>query len=130
MKKPIILTIILVLVLITCIVIASLANTGKTSIPPFANQSWIRYDSDTEHLSFGRDGEFSYWCSCGNPVDNADMCETYTYNAESKTITLNCYGPNEKIKVIKYTDKQLVLKFGSETRTFTNAKYVEDEEEE
>lgn len=129
MKKSIILTIILVLVLLTGIVIASLV-TNKNSIPSFANQSWIRYDSDTEHLSFSSEGDFSYWCSCGSPVGNADICETYTYNPETKTITLHCYGPNETIKVIKHTDKQLVLKFGSETRTFTNAKYDEYEEEE
>ena len=129
MKKPVILTIILVLVLFTGIVIASLA-TNKNSIPPFANQSWIRYDSDTEHLSFSSEGDFSYWCSCGNPVDNADICETYSYNPDTKTITLHCYGPNETIKVIKHTDKKLVLQFGKEKRTFTNAKYVEDEEDE
>ncbi|MGN0966035.1 MAG: hypothetical protein ACI4OP_00365 [Candidatus Coprovivens sp.] len=130
MKKAIIMTLILVLVLTTGIVIASLAKTSKNSIPPFANQSWIRYDSDEEHLSFSSEGEFSYWCSCGNPVDNADMCETYTYNPKSKTITLNCYGPNEKIKVIKHTKDTLVLKFDKETRTFTNAKYLDNEEEE
>ena len=129
MKKTVILTIILVLVLFTGIVIASLA-TNKNSIPPFANQSWIRYDSDTEHLSFSSEGDFSYWCSCGNPVDNADICETYSYNPDTKTITLHCYGPNETIKVIKHTEKQLVLKFGNEKRTFTNAKYLEDEEDE
>ena len=129
MKKPVILTIILVLVLFTGIVIASLA-TNKNSIPPFANQSWIRYDSDTEHLSFSSEGDFSYWCSCGNPVDNADICETYSYNPETQIITLHCYGPNETIKVIKHTEKQLVLKFGNEKRTFTNAKYLEDEEDE
>ena len=127
MKKSEILTIILVLL---AGIIASVQFTKpKNSIPEFADQSWVRYVDDTEYISYDSDGNYSYWCSCGNPVDNFDMCDTYSYNDKTKTITLNCIGTNDTIKVISFTDKELVLQFGKSERIFTNTKYEIEEEE-
>ena len=57
------------------------------------------------------------------------MCDTYSYNDKTKTKTLNCIGTNDTIKVISFTDKELVLQFGKSERIFTNTKYEIEEEE-
>lgn len=89
----------------------------------FTDVSWIRDSGyDTETIRFKSDGSFSYSCACGNPVNDSDICENYTYDAESKEIKLNCIEPSEQtittIKLINYTDDKLELDFDGEIRTF------------
>ena len=92
----------------------------KTNDPlPIAGMRWTRKNGDTEILSFKEDGHFTYYCLCGNPVDNSDICETYTYNKKTNTITLDCGGAkDEKIKLIEYDDDKLKLEFENGIREF------------
>ncbi len=90
---------------------------------PFADIRWTRSgDSDTEFIRFSSNGEFSYYCACGNPVNDSDLCTGYTYNSQTKTITLKYIELTDeavtKIKVIKCAENELILDFDGDIRTF------------
>ena len=89
----------------------------------FTDVSWIRdAENDIETIIFKSNGRFVYYCSCGNPVNDSDLCENYTYNDKTKEITLDCFEETEetitKIKVVKSTETTLELDFDGEIRTF------------
>ena len=89
----------------------------------FANVTWTRENNhDRETIKFKSDGSFSYYCACGNPVNDADLCEHYTYNDETKEIKLECFETTEEmitnIKIINSTESILELDFNGEIRKF------------
>ena len=89
----------------------------------FVNISWTRdAEHDTETIRFGEDGSFCYYCGCGNPVNDSDLCEGYTYDDATKTITLNCIEITDemvtKIKIVKCDENTLQLDFDGEIRIF------------
>ena len=90
---------------------------------PFVNISWTRdAEHDTETIHFGEDGSFSYSCSCGNPVNDSDLCDGYTYDDATKTITLDCIETTDEmitiIKIVKCDENSLHLDFDGEIRIF------------
>lgn len=89
----------------------------------FTNTSWTReVEGDIETIRFGGDGSFSYSCSCGNPVNDSDLCDGYTYNDTTKTITLKCIETTDElvttIKIVKCDESSLHLDFDGEIRIF------------
>ena len=95
MKKCIYL---IALLLISTILFVGCSDNKKSEEPSvdyskysFVNASWTRdAEHDIETIRFGSDGKFTYYCACGNPVNDSDLCEGYTYDDATKTITLNC----------------------------------------
>ena len=93
----------------------------------FTDVSWTRdAENDIETIIFKSNGRFVYYCSCGNPVNDSDLCENYTYNDKTKEITLDCFEETEetitKIKVLKSTETTLELDFNGEIRKFEKEK--------
>lgn len=93
----------------------------------FTDVSWTRdAGNDIETIVFKSNGRFIYYCSCGNPVNDSDLCENYTYNEETKEITLDCFEETEDtittIKVVSSTDTTLELDFNGEIRKFEKEK--------
>ena len=89
----------------------------------FTDISWTREtQADTETIFFGSDGSFHYFCGCGNPVNDADLCEGYTYDEKSGSITLDCFETTEEmvteIGVVSFDGDKLELDFGGEIRKF------------
>ena len=89
----------------------------------FVNISWTRDgEHDTETIRFGGDGSFSYSCGCGNPVNDSDLCDGYTYDDATKTITLDCSEVTDEmvtiIKIVKCDENSLHLDFDGEIRIF------------
>ena len=89
----------------------------------FVNISWTRDTAfDTETILFAEDGSFHYFCGCGNPVNDSDLCEGYTYDDTTKTITLDCIETTAEMitifKVVKCDENSLHLDFGGEIRIF------------
>ena len=89
----------------------------------FTGVNWVRdAENDIETIRFNADGSFSYSCSCGNPVNDSDACESYTYNDKTKEIKFNCFDITDEmiteIKVINVTDEVLELDFDGENRKF------------
>jgi len=89
----------------------------------FLDVIWTRDEgNDIETLMFKSDGSFSYSCSCGNPVNDSDLCESYVYNNETKEIKLDCFETTEDtittIKVVNSTERTLELDFNGDVRKF------------
>ena len=93
----------------------------------FTRINWNRNgDHDLDTIRFNADGSFSYSCACGNPVNDADLCERYIYSAASNEITLKCVEKTDDmvttIKVVNVTDTTLELDFNGEIRIFEKEK--------
>jgi hypothetical protein len=89
----------------------------------FTDVIWTRDNShDIETIIFHGDGDFSYSCACGNPVNDSDLCESYTYNDETKEIKFDCIETTEEmvtsVKIIHLSETVLELDFNGETRKF------------
>ena len=90
----------------------------------FVDVSWTRdADNDIETIRFSADGDFTYYCACGNSVNDSDLCEGYTYDDETKTITLDCIEITDEmvteIKIVKCDEAELQLDFDGDIRVFT-----------
>jgi len=93
----------------------------------FTDVSWTRdAENDVETIIFKSDGRFTYYCSCGNPVNDSDLCESYTYNDDTKEISLACFEETEEtitnIKIVNFTETTLELDFNGEIRKFEKEK--------
>lgn len=93
----------------------------------FSDVTWTRdAENDIETLRLKSDGSFAYYCSCGNPVNDSDMCESYTYDDETKEIKFDCFETTDEmvttVKVVKVTEDTLELDFDGEIRTFEKEK--------
>ena len=93
----------------------------------FTDVSWIRdAENDIETIVFKSNGRFTYYCSCGNPVNDSDLCENYTYNEDTKEIILDCLEETEEtvtnIKIVSSTETTLELDFNGEIRKFEKEK--------
>ena len=89
----------------------------------FTDVVWTRDSGhDIETLIFHADGSFVYYCACGNPVNDSDLCESYTYNDETKEIKFDCFETTEEmittVKIVVMTEDVLELDFNGEIRKF------------
>ena len=93
----------------------------------FTDVTWTRDSGhDIETIIFHADGSFVYYCACGNPVNDSDLCESYTYNDETKEIKFNCFETTEEmitsIKIVEMSEDVLKLDFDGEIRKFEKEK--------
>ena len=89
----------------------------------FSDVTWTRDGgNDIETIIFKSNGKFVYYCSCGNPVNDSDLCESYAYDDKTKEIKLECFETTKDtittIKVVNSTEKTLELDFNGELRKF------------
>ena len=135
MSKIIFLTIFtIVMLLIACIILNEHSGNNKAmqeemnySDDGFTDITWTREtEADIEYIRFSADGSFSYYCACGNPVNDSDLCEGYTYDNKTKTIKLNCIQTTESmvttIIIINYDENSIELDFNGDIRTFVKDK--------
>ena len=89
----------------------------------FTNVTWVRDgEHDSETITFKSDGSFAYYCGCGNPVNDSDLCDSYTYNDKTKEIELECFETTEEmvknIQIVEVTEERLKLNFNGEIKEF------------
>ena len=123
MKKNIIFLMLLVLLLTGCGATKEKTQKKDYSEYLFTDVSWTRDGgNDIETIVFKSNGRFTYYCSCGNPVNDSDLCESYTYNDKTKEIKLECFETTDemvtKIKVVNVSEDVLELDFNGEIRKF------------
>lgn len=117
-------------ILLLTLTLSACKQKSNFSDCEFINISWTRAcDNDTEFICFHDNGEFSYYCACGNPVNDSDLCEGFSYNHDTKTITLDYSEKTKetvtKVIVKKCTDEELVLDFDGDIRSFSKEKEQE-----
>ena len=119
--------------MLCCVLFVGCNNTETESKPEesvdysmysFTDVSWTRdAEHDTETIRFNSDGSFGYSCGCGNPVNDSDLCDGYTYDDKTKTITFDCIETTDEmvtvIKIVKSDEKELQLDFDGDIRIFT-----------
>ena len=93
----------------------------------FTDTSWTRKaEHDIETIRFGSDGSFVYYCACGNPVNDSDLNEGYTYDDRAKTITVKYIETTEETVstiIIEECDSESIkLNFDGEIREFVKDK--------
>ena len=108
MKKTFIILMLMVLFLTGCSDTKEKVQEKDYSNYLFSDVTWVRDGgNDIETLVLKSDGRFTYYCSCGNPVNDSDLCESYTYNDKTKEIKLDCFEETEEtittIKVVSST---------------------------
>ena len=127
MKKYFKFGIVLMLLILTC----AFGGCGEKKVDyshyPFTDTSWTRHaEHDIETIRFGSDGSFAYYCACGNPVNDSDLNEGYTYDNVTKTVTLSYIETTDetvsKIKIEMCDDENLKLNFDGEIRSFVKEK--------
>lgn len=89
----------------------------------FTDITWTREtESDTEYICFSSDGSFSYFCACGDPVNDSDLCTQYTYDEDSKTIHLDATDATPTtittITLVSCDGNHLKLDFAGDIREF------------
>ena len=89
----------------------------------FMGIEWTREtEVDIEHLCFNTDGSLSYYCSCGEPVNDSDLIDSYSYDSEQQIITFNTQSKTAtmitEVKVIEYDSEHIKLDFNGEIREF------------
>ena len=88
------------------------------------NGEWEdRNSSCTNHISFGKDGSFSNWCSCGSPVGDGDMIDEYRYNNKDKTVSLYSDGEIYETGKVLFVDKMyLIISLWEKLYVYQNTK--------
>ena len=127
MKKNIIVLILVGMFLTGCGATKEKIQEKDYSEYSFSDVRWTRDGgNDIETLVLKSDGSFSYYCSCGNPVNDSDLCESYTYNDETKEIKFECFETTEEmvtnIKIVEISEDVLELDFNGEIRKFEKEK--------
>ena len=89
----------------------------------FVGVRWTRTtEHDTEYITFYEEGRFSYYCACGNSVNDSDLCESYTYDDKTKTVKIKCMEKTNEtidtIKIISYDENNITLDIDGEIRQF------------
>ena len=121
MKKNIIFLVLLVFFLTGCI--ENKEKEVNYSEYLFTDVIWTRNgEHDIETIIFHTDGSFSYSCACGNSVNDSDLCESYTYNEETKEIKFDCFEITKEmitnVNIVEMSTDVLELDFNGEIRKF------------
>lgn len=103
--------------------VATITTEAEEKLCSFIDIRWTRdTEADTEFLYFSPDGQFRYSCACGEPVNDADLCEGYSYDPETKTVSLDYPEKTDEtvtvLLVKSCTADTLVLDFNGDVRTF------------
>ena len=122
----------IIAVLAVCCLLLGCSDTDKEkkvdySQYSFTDTSWTRHaEHDVETIRFGSDGSFVYYCSCGNPVNDSDLNEGYTYDDQTKTVTISYIETTDEtvseIKIEMCDEENLKLNIDGEIRSFVKEK--------
>lgn len=92
----------------------------QTPLPEgVAGVVWLQDDGSDYRLFLGEDGTVSYYSpSAGNPYHDFDLCESFTYNAESHEFTFDTNSCTMNFINITEDGKTLILLVDGEKITF------------
>ena len=96
-------------------------GSGKEEQSHFLTEQEWEYDnlSCMEILSFQKDGRFSYYEACGNPMANWERYETYSYDDDTGIITVHGEGVEDsEIAILRHTEGKLLVSIGGVIKEF------------
>lgn len=97
-----------------------LVGCAKTDF--LIEHDWVHYDTTCiETIYFGKDGHFAYYSDEGNPVNDSDLYDQYSYDSKSKKIHLNPTG-DMSIQVLRYKKSRLLLNIDGDIKEFFDSK--------
>lgn len=105
-------------------------NTGyevDAELAFLTEHRWIREINCEEHITFARDGFFAYYCSCGSPVDNYDLYDSFEY--KDGVISLKGIDEENSVMKVLYYDENylcLYLEEEKECRVFAEESFAND----
>lgn len=128
----IVLSIASTVLLVIIVAVNCLAKDKSYELEFLTDASWVHYDDklgENLNISFHENGEYAYYCDCGEPVGDSDIYDKYSYNPENHIITLSGLdGEASTIEVLYYDDNYLCLLFEEGTVTFKNQEAPIDDE--
>lgn len=90
------------------------------------SNDWVRIDptaGDTEYFCMNKDMTFSFWCACGNPVDDSDLYDKFKYDEESGVIKIyNSKLPfvGKEYRLVLYGKNFIVLDINGTLKEFVS----------
>lgn len=97
-----------------------LVGCAKTDF--LTEHDWVHYDTTCiETIYFGKDGHFAYYSDEGNPVNDSDLYDQYSYDSKSKKIHLKPTG-DMSIQVLRYEKSRLLLNIDGDIKEFFDSK--------
>ena len=149
-KKSLIITASILLVLaFVCFVIAVTVGVDRDTVPNpedtdditvdnvgsevdaelafLTEHRWIRNINCEERINFARDRYFFYSCSCGSPVDDYDLYDTFEY--KDGVISLKGFDEEDAVMKVVYYDTNylcLYLEEEQECRVFVDQNLAND----
>ena len=121
MKKKIIYGLMLCVLLMTS---CQSSQPLDITLNNFTDISWTRDGGhDSETICFRSSGAFAYYCSCGNPVNDSDLCDGYVFDEDTGEIALDYFELTDEVvtnlKIVNLTTDTIEIDFDGEIRTFT-----------
>lgn len=123
-------------IIICCILLCGCQNTTKQQTDKkeenfseydlLVKGYWSHYDpiiGEMENMTLTKKGEFIYCCSCGEPINDSDLYDTYSYEEPGK-ITLRSSDDqySEEIDILSIDDMMLLIKMEDDIIEFYNQK--------
>lgn len=97
-----------------------LVGCAKTDF--LTEHDWVHYDTTCiETIYFGKDDHFAYYSDEGNPVNDSDLYNQYSYDSKSKKIHLKPIG-DMSIQVLRYEKSRLLLNIDGDIKEFFDSK--------
>lgn len=88
--------------------------------------NWTHYNAtigESENITFNKDNEYFYSCSCGEPVGDSDLYDIYSYDGDGKITLKASYedGPEDvPVNIIYIDDMTLLLSIEDDIVEFYN----------
>ena len=103
------------------------SSTADGNKKILTESDWEYYNAsigEGEGITFNKEGEYFYSCSCGEPVGDSDLYDIYSYDGKN-TITLKAsYDDSIEdmiLKILYMDDMTLLLDMGDDIVEFYNA---------
>ena len=104
------------------IIMIGILPVGCAKTDFLTEHDWVHYDTTCiETIYFGKDGHFAYYSDDGNPVNDSDLYDQYSYDSKSKKIHLKPTG-DMSIQVLRYEKSRLLLNIDGDIKEFFDSK--------
>ena len=129
-------------IIICCILLCGCQNTTKQQTDKkeenfseydlLVKGYWSHYDpiiGEMENMTLTKKGEFIYCCSCGEPVENSDLYDVYSYEENEKIklkVSYDEHIDEVDIDIIYINENVLLIQMKDDRIEFYNSYKIEN----